>query len=361
MRLKRFSVKGYKNFTQEVVLEDMGPVCVIHGENNVGKSNLLQAISLFLFLLEKYSFKSGFGDADRYLYAMDFAALNFEEYLALFAREFNIPVSSIFPFSQSGGSLFIKAQFSSNNDQFVLTIANDASFLIEKWFSILRDTKTGKTSTEISSALGHTEAEKIFETLVAPHCEFVIISLDRRISAQETDVDRNIIPHSLMLQLYDLRDELDPARYKRWQLFVGTMKKFNDILGEGEFVSLFDRKTNRANLAFESPTHRTPVELLGSGIQQLIALVARLLVTDAAIVCIEEPELNLRYSLQERLQEVFVDITQAEVGPEQIILSSHSPAFETGEYFYAMEATPDGPVVSDHEFWNELESPDHAE
>lgn len=57
MQLERFAVKGYKNFQREVVMEDMGPVCVIHGENNVGKSNLLEAQFLFLqimpFFIEK--------------------------------------------------------------------------------------------------------------------------------------------------------------------------------------------------------------------------------------------------------------------------------------------------------------------
>ena len=37
MQIKRFSVKGYKNFQNEIVLENMGNICVIHGENNVGK------------------------------------------------------------------------------------------------------------------------------------------------------------------------------------------------------------------------------------------------------------------------------------------------------------------------------------
>jgi AAA15 family ATPase/GTPase len=51
MQVKRFSVKGYKNFVSEIVLEDMGAICVIHGENNIGKSNLLEAMQLFFQLL----------------------------------------------------------------------------------------------------------------------------------------------------------------------------------------------------------------------------------------------------------------------------------------------------------------------
>ena len=52
MRLVRFAVRGFKNLVNEVVLDELGPFEVLHGENNVGKSNLLQAIDLFFALME---------------------------------------------------------------------------------------------------------------------------------------------------------------------------------------------------------------------------------------------------------------------------------------------------------------------
>jgi hypothetical protein len=47
VRLRRFSLSGYKNLTQPVVLDGLGPINLIHGANNVGKSNLLQAMEVF--------------------------------------------------------------------------------------------------------------------------------------------------------------------------------------------------------------------------------------------------------------------------------------------------------------------------
>jgi AAA15 family ATPase/GTPase len=52
MHLKQFSVKGFKNFRQKIILEEMGAICVIHGENNIGKSNVLEAMQLFFQLLK---------------------------------------------------------------------------------------------------------------------------------------------------------------------------------------------------------------------------------------------------------------------------------------------------------------------
>lgn len=70
-----------------------------------------------------------------------------------------------------------------------------------------------------------------------------------------------------------------------------------------------------------------------------------MLVSDANFIAIEEPELNLRYTLQLRLRDILSEIVKSKVGPQQIFLTSHSPAFEYGEHFYAMKATNDGPII----------------
>ncbi|MBK8695437.1 MAG: AAA family ATPase [Deltaproteobacteria bacterium] len=64
MKIERFEVKGFKNLRQSVVLDELAGVNVIHGENNIGKSNLLQAMDLFFWLLgelaeQKYTVPSG--------------------------------------------------------------------------------------------------------------------------------------------------------------------------------------------------------------------------------------------------------------------------------------------------------------
>jgi hypothetical protein len=69
------------------------------------------------------------------------------------------------------------------------------------------------------------------------------------------------------------------------------------------------------------------------------------LLANSAIVGVEEPELNLRYELQIRLRDMLREIVESGLGPRQVILTSHSPAFETGETFYAMSPTDEGPVV----------------
>jgi len=70
-----------------------------------------------------------------------------------------------------------------------------------------------------------------------------------------------------------------------------------------------------------------------------------LLVSDADFIAIEEPELNLRFSLQLRLRDILEEIVKAPVGPQQIFLTSHSPALKFGKHFYAMKVTDEGPII----------------
>lgn len=53
---------GYKNLEQPIVLDGLGSINVIHGANNVGKSNLLQAIDLFFRCLTWPSGGMPFGE-----------------------------------------------------------------------------------------------------------------------------------------------------------------------------------------------------------------------------------------------------------------------------------------------------------
>jgi hypothetical protein len=180
---------------------------------------------------------------------------------------------------------------------------------------------------------------------------FALIGLDRRLApggqpSKDEEAHAAVVPAPLMLELYDAKESLEPEIYQRWELFTQVMEKFSDVLGEGRFLATFDRTIGRANLVFETRGARIPVDLLGAGIQQVVSIVARLLMTRATVIGIEEPESNLRFDMQLRLREILEEVvSSASQGPRQVLLTSHSPAFEHGEWFYAMQPTASGPMV----------------
>lgn len=52
MRLTWFEVEGDKNIRDPLRLDELSSINVLHGDTNVGKSNLLEAIGLFFVLLQ---------------------------------------------------------------------------------------------------------------------------------------------------------------------------------------------------------------------------------------------------------------------------------------------------------------------
>lgn len=346
MQLRSFKAQGFKNFRQPVLLEDLEPVNVIHGPNNVGKSNLLQAIKLFFYLM----------------------GLDYE-----FAGVRTLPVQSIMPLSDEMLAHVGLPRTDIFNLEAPVPIQLDAVLVTEpvqlrtlglepdvlsfeqvrisvelRWmgdyvaYTVLRfETKDGKDYVTATKTIAEFALLATFAKLIAlsPRAatvmnqRFALIPVERRATA------------NLALALYDARDSAELDLSLRWDRFVKTMAEFADVLGQGTFVVVYDRKSAKAQLLYQTAGARTPLHLLGSGVQQLAALLGAVLVRGAAIASIEEPELNLRYTLQLRLREVLAGLVGGSGGLDQLFITSHSDAFELGRQYYFMEPTPDGPRV----------------
>ncbi|RKZ52586.1 MAG: hypothetical protein DRQ99_32350 [Candidatus Parabeggiatoa sp. nov. 3] len=355
MHIKRFTIKGFKNFQQHISLDNIGDICVIHGENNVGKSNVLEAMQLFFQLLLLQKTRQSVPITWRQ--KLSFSEIEEQGFYPseLFNLEVPLPIELNVTFTIQPEELKpanIQSPLPTSEVHLTLQLKNihtDFEYRILKYqFADGTDVTHPEITAEqkiFAVQFAHFLAQSFLLKTKETSNRFALIRLDRRISQTEIEAVRSVIPQVLCLQLYDAKESPEPSHYKRWALFVSIMKKFNDVLGEGEFVVLFNRHTGRANLAFQTPVTRIPINLLGSGIQQIVALIARLLMSNDCFFDIEEQELNLRYTLQLRLREIFKEIIEASVGPQQLFLTSHSPAYEFGQHFYALRKINDIPSV----------------
>jgi hypothetical protein len=328
MKLTSFRVRGFKNFTNWVVLEDLSEINVIHGPNNVGKSNLLQAMLLFFRLLREVDERLGREHGERSLTGEDLKTLGIEPYEVFNLRR------PVMPIELSGRIQLDGEELPRGHAEIklVLTwIGPHAKFNLGTFNLNGRDAREGSVWS-LAVEFARTAAWS-----VSPGEEgiprFAYIPSLRPIDDQ------------LALQLYDAKESTEPNSVHRWNRYVEAMRFFSDIVGEGSFVAIYERKLQRANLLFDTGETRILLKLLGSGVQQAAMLVGHLLMTKASIVAIEEPEQNLKFDLQERLGEVFAGIVGKQGGPSQLFLTSHSPTFESGDHFYFMKPGPDGPIV----------------
>ena len=71
--------------------------------------------------------------------------------------------------------------------------------------------------------------------------------------------------------------------------------------------------------------YRMPIEAKGTGVQQILILLSFIAQSNAKIICVEEPELNLSFVNQDAVVNKLMSFVLAPVnGPFQLLLSSHS-------------------------------------
>lgn len=356
-------------------LEDLAEVNVLHGDNNVGKSNLLEAIGLLFVLLQalREEVTGGVRLAERFarrtppeqvLGGEDTSALGTARSWAYFAER-GFPPDEIFNLQQPrpirlraglllepgeldegapswlASPLSLSARLERREDELVIALEE------------LRQADGTRVSPEeggiarVLERLGRRRRQKTFEP------RFALVRADRTVATEFEPgpkeplplVTRELLPPELALALHDAESATDPVLRQRFEHFRRALEPFRDLLGDGQWQVRYDRRAERAEVFFDSAKTRVPLRLMGSGVQQVVSLTARIIMTGADIMAVEEPELNLRHNAQLRLREIFRQLVRDSQHPSQLFLTSHSPAFETRELFYALIRSPEGPCV----------------
>lgn len=377
MRLRWFEVEGYKNVRTRLRLDELGDINVLHGDNNVGKSNLLEAIGLFFLLVRalREEARGGPGLRERYTRrarrAADAvtgrsAARSFDYFATL-----GFPPDDIFDLHgarpirlsaqvelQSGDldtedpawmgqPIELALGLERREDELLITLVHAAR-------------ADGVTLSSEGGEAANDDLARVLDRIgprrgpAGPAPRFALIRADRTVLTEIASPrlgdsapleTREPLPRELGLALHDAEIATGPQR-ERFDRFADALGRFRSLFGEGQWRMIYDRRAERAELSFEGREGRVPLRLMGSGIQQIAVLLARLLVTSADVVAVEEPELNLRWAAQHQLREALAAIAGARGGPSQMFVTSHSPAFEFAPIFYLIERTPEGPSVS---------------
>lgn len=352
MRIKSLKVQGYKNLVSPVSITDLDrhAVVVIHGLNNVGKSNLLEALWLPFLLL-------GAGDEEN-------APLPFG------AEQ---PLMRLHPLTSTPQELFtlgaptpIEVQLSltftdeelksqgtptdSNRRELELWVAaywhaSGATWRITRFcFAGGEDAAAPfpPHRGEVAERLRREAVDFVRDVL---RQQFVLTHVHRQNSEKPEAPGRGLLTDQLALDLYDAKESNDPRKYLRWEAFANVCAEFGDVLANATPVVTYDRKAGRATLYLQSDAGRLPSHLLGTGVQQVLAIIARMLVSSADVVAVEEPETSVSLGLQGRVRDTILRLTQLPGGPTQVFLTSHSAWFSGTEYFLAVVAGEAGPTV----------------
>lgn len=372
MRLHWFQVQGYKNLRAPVRLADLGRVNVLHGDNNVGKSNLLESVGLLFVALQAVR-EEGRGPSIAERHARAAAApeaaadgrpqreaVRSFEYFA--ARGY--PPADIFDL-KGAKRIELEAELTLDSE------TGDPDWLGERFrvgvclergedLVTVRITLMKRfDGADLAAGGGNKDAiddafslalERLGPRVHGKEAvpRFALVRADRTIlgeTAEEASplATREPLPAALARALQQAERPGDPRR-ERFKRFTTALGHFRNLVGPGRWRMVYDPDADRAELCLDDGNDLLPLRLMGSGIQQVVVLCARLIMTGADILALEEPELNLRWTVQRALLAVLQEIAAHEESPSQLILTSHSGQFEMPP-FYLLTRAEDGPRI----------------
>lgn len=324
MRITRFRIQGFKSI-DDVTVDGLSDINVFFGRNDVGKSNIIEALELWHRLL------SMSGSVNEIQVAQDFEQRFGTELFQLDGDDqIIINVDMVF-------------------EQLVLPVPNWARIDADESVSSASDPDMKGTARSVATHLSsQVEVELRGDDLaIESHANwedgktrsitpFHVISANRRFQFEQRDQGKLTGPvdhDNLKKALFYAYLSSDVQQKKRFAAIKTLLAEPPFSLGELDVA--LDPDNDEINIGFIRPHGRLPLENLGSGSQQLLLVLGQVFLNDFPIIALEEPEMNLS---PQRQQELMVALRRLMQDPaislKQLFISTHSPYFEFTENFY---------------------------
>jgi predicted ATPase len=282
--LTDFHVSGYKSL-YDCTISDLEPINLFHGDNNVGKSNILEALQSFFYLLTHPEVTGVSGSTGEY-----------EDWFSWGEQEIHLSGVFRLPEREYRAEVLVKKE----------------------------------------------RADTIYFRVDAPDLppiSFYRIPARRRLEAErKTQTEQRLNPEGANLKerLFWASVSQDPEERKAFYNVLRPLFSEPPLaLGTLQPVAA---PGGPYDLQMETADRSIPLEQMGSGIQQLVLLSGLIALSRADVIAIEEPEMNLSWSTQKKLCLILQKmVDRQDVPPHQVFISSHSPLFEFYENFYRVD------------------------
>ncbi len=335
MKLVRFSIQGFKNIA-DIHVDDLSDINVFFGLNDVGKSNIFEALSLWRrFLAASRSPRS-------------------EQPVEDFARAFGAHLFSL------GGVAELGMDVDLIIDSSDLARDHLERQIVELFHERMR--QLGQTQVRLTSQVRIALQGSQMVTSSAAYWEnggeiglhpkdlapllptVHVIAAERRFQVEERNRESftgSISHRNLKKALFYAYLSADVQQKLRFAAIKSVLALPPFSLGELDVA--LDPHSDQLDIGFIRPQGRLPLENLGSGSQQLLLVLGQVFLNDFPVIALEEPEMNLA---PQRQQELMVALRRLMQDPavklNQLFISTHSPYFEFSENFYDVTLDEDG-------------------
>jgi len=350
MQLLEFEVRGFKSL-YDCKLTNLQAINVFHGENNVGKSNLLEAMDLFFRMLSLFDER----DVSPSHY---FSNTDFQTQCGAGEDIFSWDGDRII--TLRGRMLLSDLDFHRvhpKKDAHLISQLEIVLRIAQRMDGVevhLTKLKTEKGTVPPQKNGG--DQRQIVEALIREFLSkfgFYRIRFDRRLTTESAPTGARpskIVPldpsgSNLKERLFWASVSDDPLERRAFRQVLRPMFA-NSPLSLGTLQPVA-RPDAPFDLQLETAERSIPIDQLGSGIQQLALLGGMIALSQCWIVAIEEPEINLSWPTQKKLKGILSNmVADTDVAPSQFFISSHSPLFEFHENFFKVEMVEGRTVVT---------------
>jgi hypothetical protein len=329
MRIKRLSISGYRCFAEPFVLDDLGHVVALYGENNAGKSTVLMALRLLGRLMAIPLPQLLLAEPQRA--AVAYERLGEDEWMFTLGQPRRVSLQAewegtrrtiAFEITRSDDdSIVVKLDLWRDGDEDVLQGGTEQYFYVPAPQVSHRDAQSDSMSKRREEEEARVQAKKSEDARQALERRWAE-TLPGRTGLVEL-VGPNFTPASKDI-LQSITDALRSnvlARRNRGKLLLKELNEMARGLSGGAFE--LGGEDDKPDLSFVEDRGVLPLRQLGSGTQALVSLLAALHLSQSAALCVEEPETHQNPNQQIALVRLFEHRALERIGP-QIFIATHS-------------------------------------
>ena len=340
MKVREFHVDGFRSL-KETRVTGLAPKCIFHGDNGSGKSNLILALEMIFrskesiprLLSDEENIESEqprhttpfwqgqIPNFSENFYMGKSEPITFEVLLLVAPNLLtNLDEEGILESLEESRHDFrmkLKGQITRREDVGVMALTEidiNSKPAMRKMKGSAEWLPDHKAPTDVK--------QRVVENVLDSFTDQVrVIPASRFLSEEAYSTDEAILcPESCKNWLHAMS-----LSRNGYEIFKRVKAWFaSEQVGVGEIS--FALENNRLELMIEDGSgYRMRIDQKGSGIQQTLVLLSYIAESNAAIIAVEEPELNLSYKNQDQMVHILRQLVERSGGaPHQILLTSHS-------------------------------------